>query len=61
MTQRLLKAALAGRRFAVSNSKSCTRSPSTARCRKNAAEKVERQVRKSAAALLLSNRIGADV
>ncbi|HXX80621.1 MAG TPA: hypothetical protein VEI46_03680, partial [Thermodesulfovibrionales bacterium] len=57
ITQRLLKAALAGEQMPYKNgelsemAKHCTE-------REDAAKKVERQVRKSAAALLLQPRIG---
>jgi len=57
ITQRLLKAAIAGRKAPYSNdaledlARHCT-------VQEDAAAKVERQVRKSAAALLLTNRIG---
>jgi ribonuclease R len=58
IAQRLLKAALAGRAVPYSNDElralagHCT-------LQEDNAEKVERQVRKSAAALLLASRIGA--
>jgi exoribonuclease-2 len=57
ITQRLLKAAMAGQKSPYSASEleelagHCTQ-------QENAAEKVERQMRKSAAALLLSSRLG---
>jgi exoribonuclease-2 len=57
ITQRLLKAAIAGRKAPYSNdeletlARHCT-------VQEDAAAKVERRVRKSAAALLLANRIG---
>jgi len=58
VTQRLLKAALAGDPVPYGQGEL---SELAAHCteRENAAEKVERQVRKSAAAALLSSRIGA--
>jgi exoribonuclease-2 len=58
VTQRLLKAVLAGRRPAYDDS---TLAAIASRCteREDEADKVERQVRKQAAALLLARRIGA--
>ena len=57
LTQRLLKAALAGAGTPYSMEELRTLA---AHCtnQENAADKVERQVQKSAAALLLSNRVG---
>ena len=58
ITQRLLKAALDGRQAPYSNTELATLATHCTLQQRNAA-KVERQVEKSAAALLLSSRIGA--
>ena len=58
IAQRLLKGALAGRAAPYTNSELATLATHCTAQEDNAA-KVERQVRKSAAALLLSSRIGA--
>ena len=58
VTQRLLKAALAGEPAPVPRRRARRRSPRTAPSRRTTPRKVERQVRKSAAALLLAPRIG---
>ena len=57
ITQRLLKAALAGGSAPYTTTE-LTRWQPTARFQEDNAKKVERQVSKSAAALLLSSRIG---
>ncbi len=57
ITQRLLKAALAGSSVPYTTAQLATLSKQCTE-REDAATKVERQVRKSAAALLLANRIG---
>jgi len=58
ITQRIVKAALDGRRSPYSNTELATLAAHCTEQQRNAA-KVERQVAKSAAALLLSSRIGA--
>jgi exoribonuclease-2 len=58
ITQRIVKAALAGRPSPYSNAELATLAAHCTEQQKNAA-KVERQVAKAAAALLLSSRIGA--
>ena len=57
ITQRLLKAALAGRAMPYSNSE-LTVLAAHCTLQEDNAKKIERQVRKSAAALLLSSRVG---
>ncbi len=57
-TQRLLKAAIAGRAVSLHDGASSRSSPCTAPTQEDNASKVERQVRKSAAALLLAPRLG---
>ena len=58
VTQRLLKAAMARAPVAVSLTTNSERSRRDCTAREDAADKVERQVRKSAAALLLGGRVG---
>jgi len=58
ITQRIVKAALAGRPSPYSNAEIAALAAHCTEAQKNAA-KVERQVAKAAAALLLSSRIGA--
>ena len=57
-TQRLLKAALAGSPSPYTAERADGRWPATAPLQEDNAAKVERQVRKSAAALLLAPRVG---